>query len=120
VVTGFLDPFGSGKSTTMRMILGLDAPDRGEALIAGVQYPDLSWPLKAPRTVRFIPWAREGQDLSELPDSCSGLHGSGSSLRSSLVKDLAHWEAAAWFLAAIRVLHGRDPPCADCARPIMC
>src|SRR3954454_9512418 len=46
VVTGFLGPNGSGKSTTMRMILGLDAPDGGEALIGGVQYPDLNWPLK--------------------------------------------------------------------------
>src|SRR5689334_12325124 len=46
VVTGFLGPNGSGKSTTMRLILGLDAADHGEALIGGVRYPDLSWPLK--------------------------------------------------------------------------
>ena len=29
-VTGFLGLNGSGKSTTMRMILGLDSPDAGE------------------------------------------------------------------------------------------
>ncbi|SBT63730.1 ABC-2 type transport system ATP-binding protein [Micromonospora sediminicola] len=46
VVTGFLGPNGSGKSTTMRMILGLDAADHGEALIGGVRYPDLTWPLR--------------------------------------------------------------------------
>jgi ABC-2 type transport system ATP-binding protein len=32
-VTGFLGLNGSGKSTTMRMILGLDAPDAGHARI---------------------------------------------------------------------------------------
>jgi ABC-2 type transport system ATP-binding protein len=46
VVTGFLGPNGSGKSTTMRMILGLDTANHGEALIGGVRYPDLAWPLK--------------------------------------------------------------------------
>jgi ABC-2 type transport system ATP-binding protein len=30
-VTGFLGANGSGKSTTMRMIMGLDAPDTGQA-----------------------------------------------------------------------------------------
>jgi ABC-2 type transport system ATP-binding protein len=34
-VTGFLGLNGSGKSTTMRMILGLDAPDAGHARIGG-------------------------------------------------------------------------------------
>jgi len=34
-VTGFLGLNGSGKSTTMRMILGLDAPDAGHACIGG-------------------------------------------------------------------------------------
>ncbi|MGH3776217.1 MAG: ATP-binding cassette domain-containing protein [Pseudonocardiaceae bacterium] len=33
VVTGFLGPTGSGKSTTMRIILGLDAPTSGTALV---------------------------------------------------------------------------------------
>ena len=35
VVTGFLGPNGSGTSTTMRMIKGLDIPDAGSALIGG-------------------------------------------------------------------------------------
>jgi ABC-2 type transport system ATP-binding protein len=29
IVTGFLGPNGAGRSTTMRMILGLDAPTSG-------------------------------------------------------------------------------------------
>ena len=32
-VTGFVGPGGAGKTTTMRVILGLDAPDEGTALV---------------------------------------------------------------------------------------
>jgi ABC-2 type transport system ATP-binding protein len=45
-VTGFLGANGSGKSTTMRLILGLDAPDRGRARIGGRAFRDLRWPLR--------------------------------------------------------------------------
>jgi ABC-2 type transport system ATP-binding protein len=45
-VTGFLGLNGSGKSTTMRMILGLDAPDGGRARIGGQAYRQLRWPLR--------------------------------------------------------------------------
>jgi ABC-2 type transport system ATP-binding protein len=44
-VTGFLGANGSGKSTTMRMILGLDKPDAGQVRIDGHPYRDLRWPL---------------------------------------------------------------------------
>ena len=43
-VTGFLGPNGSGKTTTLRMILGLVAPTSGEAHIDGVRYADLPAP----------------------------------------------------------------------------
>src|SRR5579863_9764493 len=46
MVTGFLGPNGGGKSTTMRMILGLDRPDAGQARIGGKSYGDLRWPLR--------------------------------------------------------------------------
>jgi ABC-2 type transport system ATP-binding protein len=46
VVTGFLGPNGSGKSTTMRMITGLDNPTAGSALVNGVPYRQLRWPLR--------------------------------------------------------------------------
>src|ERR1700735_4985706 len=46
-VTGFLGLNGSGKSTTMRMILGLDSPDAGTARIGGPAYRDLRWALRA-------------------------------------------------------------------------
>jgi len=34
-VTGFVGPNGAGRSTSMRLILGQDAPDAGSALIGG-------------------------------------------------------------------------------------
>ena len=46
MVTGFLGANGSGKSTTMRLILGLDRPDAGRARIGGRPFRDLRWPLR--------------------------------------------------------------------------
>jgi ABC-2 type transport system ATP-binding protein len=46
VVTGFLGRNGSGKSTTMRLIMALDRPDAGRATIGGRSYRDLRWPLR--------------------------------------------------------------------------
>jgi ABC-2 type transport system ATP-binding protein len=43
-VTGFLGPNGSGKTTTLRMILGLVTPTSGEAHVDGVRYADLEAP----------------------------------------------------------------------------
>ncbi|MCL2424634.1 MAG: ATP-binding cassette domain-containing protein [Micrococcales bacterium] len=44
-VTALVGPHGAGKSTTMRLIVGLDAPDHGEVTIAGQAYCDLRRPL---------------------------------------------------------------------------
>ncbi len=38
VITGFLGPNGSGKTTTLRMLLGLISPDSGSATIGGRGY----------------------------------------------------------------------------------
>ncbi|SJN08759.1 ABC transporter, ATP-binding protein [Leucobacter sp. 7(1)] len=43
-VTGFLGPNGSGKTTTLAMILGLVRPDSGTATIGGVPYAELERP----------------------------------------------------------------------------
>lgn len=43
-VTGFLGPNGSGKTTTLRMILGLVAPTTGTALVEGVPFAALESP----------------------------------------------------------------------------
>ncbi|QHY95792.1 putative ABC transporter ATP-binding protein YbhF [Streptomyces sp. S4.7] len=45
-VTGFLGPNGAGKSTTLRMLLALDRPTRGRALINGRPYGRLRDPLR--------------------------------------------------------------------------
>src|SRR5215471_13319814 len=45
-VTGFLGPNGSGKTTTLRMLLGLAAPDSGTATINGARYRDLPHPAR--------------------------------------------------------------------------
>jgi ABC-2 type transport system ATP-binding protein len=43
-VTAFLGPNGSGKTTTLRMILGLVTPTSGEARIDGVRWAELAAP----------------------------------------------------------------------------
>ena len=45
-ITGFLGPNGSGKTTTMRALLGLLAPTMGTATIAGRPYRRLDDPLR--------------------------------------------------------------------------
>ena len=44
-ITGFIGPNGAGKSTTLRCLLGLAEPTRGEALIEGKRYSELEHPL---------------------------------------------------------------------------
>ncbi|MGH3151843.1 MAG: ABC transporter ATP-binding protein [Streptosporangiaceae bacterium] len=45
-VTGLLGPNGSGKTTTLRIALGLVRPTAGEALIGGVRYSRLARPRR--------------------------------------------------------------------------
>lgn len=44
-VTGFLGPNGSGKTTTMRILLGLETASSGEALVSGQPYRRIKNPL---------------------------------------------------------------------------
>jgi ABC-2 type transport system ATP-binding protein len=44
-VTGFVGPNGAGKTTTVQLLLGLAAPQSGEALITGRRYVELERPL---------------------------------------------------------------------------
>ncbi|HWE56006.1 MAG TPA: ATP-binding cassette domain-containing protein [Acidimicrobiales bacterium] len=46
IVTGFLGPNGSGKTTTMRMIVGLDGPDAGQVRIDGRLYRSVDVPMR--------------------------------------------------------------------------
>lgn len=43
-VTGFLGPNGTGKSTTLRILLGLIQATEGSALITGLAYAELDDP----------------------------------------------------------------------------
>jgi ABC-2 type transport system ATP-binding protein len=45
-VTGFVGANGAGKSTTLRMLLGLTRPTSGSALINGLPYVDLTAPAR--------------------------------------------------------------------------
>jgi ABC-2 type transport system ATP-binding protein len=45
-ITAFLGANGSGKTTTMRVLLGLSEPDSGSALIDGRRYRDLPYPTR--------------------------------------------------------------------------
>jgi ABC-2 type transport system ATP-binding protein len=46
-VTGFVGANGAGKSTTMRMLLGLTRPTSGTALIDGKRYAELTHPVRS-------------------------------------------------------------------------
>jgi ABC-2 type transport system ATP-binding protein len=46
-VTGFLGPNGSGKTTTMRALLGLIRPSSGRALVLGKPFHELANPVRA-------------------------------------------------------------------------
>ncbi|HWO11880.1 MAG TPA: sulfate/molybdate ABC transporter ATP-binding protein [Polyangiaceae bacterium] len=50
-VTALLGPSGSGKSTVLRMIAGLELPDRGQISIAGA---DATWERAESRDVGFV------------------------------------------------------------------
>jgi ABC-2 type transport system ATP-binding protein len=45
-VTGLLGPHGAGKSTTLRLALGLDNPTAGKVLFDGKRYRELKHPLR--------------------------------------------------------------------------
>jgi len=71
-VTGFLGPNGSGKTTTLRTLLGLVRADSGEALLGGLQYGHLDRPRRTVgallETNGFHPGRRARDHLRILAD----------------------------------------------------
>ncbi len=70
MVTGLLGPNGSGKTTTLRIALGLVRPAAGEALIGGVRYGQLTRPRRVVgamlESTGFHPGRRARDHLSVL------------------------------------------------------
>ena len=60
-VTGFLGPNGSGKTTTLRMMLNLVTPTSGGATVSGARYSDLSRPLDTVGAVLEASSAHKGR-----------------------------------------------------------
>jgi len=77
-VTGFLGPNGSGKTTTLRIALGLVREDAGTALIGGVPYHRLAWPRRTVgamlEATGFHPGRRARDHLRVIADA-SGIAG---------------------------------------------
>jgi len=75
-VTAFLGPNGSGKTTTLRILLGLVRPTAGAATIDGRSYRELSDPLRSVGAVlessSFHP-ARRGRDHLRVIATAAGL-----------------------------------------------
>jgi ABC-2 type transport system ATP-binding protein len=73
-VTGFLGPNGSGKTTTLRMLLGLVSPTAGSATINGVPYRHLPNPGTQVGAVleatSFHPSRRARSHLRCVPRAC--------------------------------------------------
>ena len=74
-VFGFLRPDGAGKTTTIRMLLGLSRPDRGEAFVLGAPIPPPPAILARVGAMveqpAFYPWMSGRRNLAVLLQTAS-------------------------------------------------
>lgn len=74
-IVGFLGPNGAGKSTTMRVITGYLQPDKGSALVCGIDVAVN--PIEAKRKIGYLPEANPlyyDMYIKEYLDFISGVH----------------------------------------------
>src|SRR6266480_4466106 len=92
-VTGFLGPNGSGKTTTLRIVLGLVRPDAGTALIDGVPYGRLARPRRTVgamlEATGFHPGRRARDHLRVLADAADIPGGRAGAVRGPARRDRA-------------------------------
>ncbi len=109
-VTGFLGPNGSGKTTTLRVVLGLVRGDAGEALIGGVPYHRLARPRHSVgallEATSFHPGRRARDHLRVIADAARIPAGRVDDLLGQV--DLA--EAASQAILGLAAALLGDPP----------
>jgi ABC-2 type transport system ATP-binding protein len=74
-VTGFLGPNGSGKTTTLRMLLGLVHPSWGEARINGARYGELRQPARVVGAVLDVQGFHPGRSARNHLRACAAAIG---------------------------------------------
>jgi len=86
-VFGYLGPNGSGKTTTLKILMGLVCPDQGEARILGLPSTEFGWRRK----VGFLPenpYLYDYLTLAEYLDYVGLLFGLSSALRRERAQHL--------------------------------
>jgi ABC-2 type transport system ATP-binding protein len=76
-VTGLVGANGAGKSSAVRLLLGLDRPTGGTALVCGRRYRDLERPLHAVGAVLDSPTAHPGRTARAHLACLAASHGIG-------------------------------------------
>jgi ABC-2 type transport system ATP-binding protein len=93
-VTGFLGLNGSGKTTTLRMLLGLTRPTSGSALIDGVRFRELRHPARAVGAVLEQGLSHPGQSGRAHLTTQAILAGAGRDRIGGLLEQVGLAEAA--------------------------
>ena len=93
-MTGFLGLNGSGKTTTLRMLLGLTRPTSGKALINNERFRDLSASVAAGRCRPRTGHQPSGADRPRPPDSQAIAAGAGRSRVDTLLEYVGLADAA--------------------------
>jgi ABC-2 type transport system ATP-binding protein len=86
-VTGLVGANGAGKSSAVRLLLGLDRPTGGTALVCGRRYRDLERPLHAVGAVLDSPTAHPGRTARAHLACLAASHGIGRQRIAHLLEE---------------------------------